>query len=414
MRLERKPVTAWERGSLVWSTQFNDLRTDRSMGSDPAARRHRLNIELRTFALLAPKTVIRDADAVNHIDLLHMLERNSGGIRAAFECGALVFGIRDAAASLSEVNEQAGENRAFPERFKEARDRLHTVDEWLAARELILVETATTGKDTFSEHLNVILNSGMLSSEDEDVLRSAIDIARRSANGKPSLRFGHVFNGVKTAGGSAELIQWCRAAHVLVAPNEHELPPSTADRDLRPDIVALLCRRTAVNLKLTRRWTDLYPRRILTEDALLSLSFNDIARLRSKAGSRYFKAAVKVQKGFATGEFEHAYGDYLEALAEYIEVIGADHSAEMVDWQKALLDQRIAGREEWAKVLLWFIPILATKAFELVTMSLWPRAPGMLTTAGERVRSIREKMAPDALLRLQRGTTVTPVNRGEP
>jgi hypothetical protein len=410
MRLERKPVTAWAPGSLVWSTQFNDLRTDRSMGSDPAARRQRLNIELRTLALLAPRTVIRDADVVNHIDLLHMLERNSGGVRAAFECGALVFGIRDAAASLSEVNEQAGENRAFPERYQEAKEKLSTVDEWLTGKKLTLVETATTGRDTFNEHLNVILDSGRLSSEDEDLLRSAIDAARRSSVADAPLRFGHVLSAVKAGSASAELVQWCRAAHVLIAPKEHGLPPSTANQDLRPDIVSLLCRRTTTSPKLTRRWTDMYPKRILTEDALLSLSFNDIAHLRSKVDPHYFKAAMNVQLAFGTPGFEHAYGDYLAALADYIETIGADHSTEMVDWQKALLDQRVAVEEERAKVLLWSIPILATRLLEFVTMSLFPGMPTMLTTAGERVRSIREKMGPNALLRLQRGTTVTPVD----
>jgi hypothetical protein len=85
----------------------------------------------------------------------------------------------------------------------------------------------------------------------------------------------------------------------------------------------------------------------------------------------------------------------------------------MIDWQKALLDQRIGVEEEQAKVLLWSIPILATRLLEFVTMSTFPGLPTMLTTGGERVRSIREKRAPNALLRLQRGTRVTPVNHSE-
>ena len=410
MRLERKPVTAWAPGSLVWSTQFNDLRTDRSLGSDAAARRNRLNIELRTLALLAPRTVIRDADAVNHIDLLQMLERNSGGIRAAFECGALVFGIRDSAASLSEVNEVAGENRAFPERFAEAGKRLGIVDDWLADRQLTLVETATTGKDTFSDHLDVILKSGRLTYEDEDTLRKAIVAARLSSDGVGSLRFAEVFTRVNAEGASAELVQWCRAAHVLGPPTEHGLPPSTANQDLRPDMVSLLCRRSTVSPMLTRRWTDMYPRKILTEEALLSLSFDDIAHLRKKVDAKYFNAARTVQLAFGTSAFDHVYGDYLAALAEYIDTIGADYCVEMVDWQKVLLDQRIALEEEQAKVLLWSIPILITRLLELATMSVFPGVSGGITTAGERIRGVREKVAPKRLLRLQKGTTVTPVD----
>ena len=43
-------------GTGVWSTQFNDLRTDRSIGGDPAARRQRLNIEPRTLS--CPKYIL--------------------------------------------------------------------------------------------------------------------------------------------------------------------------------------------------------------------------------------------------------------------------------------------------------------------------------------------------------------------
>jgi hypothetical protein len=409
MRLERKPVTAWLPGSLVWSTQFNDLRTERSMGSDPATRRRRLNTELRMLALFSPRTVIRDADAVNHIDLLDMLQRNSAGVRAAFNCGALVFGIRDSAASLSEVNEQARGNRAFPARFALAKEKLLAVDAWLADTGLTLVETATTGRDTFSEHLNVIADSGSLPAADEDVLRSAIEIARQSCVGEAPLRFGHVIREVEARGASRELVQWCRAAHVLVAPTEHKLPPSTADQDLRPEMVALLCRGSTVTPKLTRRWTDMYPKRILSEDSLLSLKFDDIARLRSKGDPHYFRAAMKVQLAFGTSGFEAAYGDYLAALADYIEAIGADPSAQMIDWQKALLDQRVEVKEEWNKVLLWAIPILFTTALGFVTVSVAAGVAAALTTGVERLRSIRGKRTPSALLRLQRGTTVTPI-----
>jgi hypothetical protein len=376
------------------------------MGLDRVARFRRLGIELRMLILFGGRTVIRDADAVNHIDLLDMLQRNSGGIRAGFECGALVFGIREFAESLSEVNEQAHENRAFPERFAQAKARLITVESWLAERGLTLVQTATSSKDTFSEHLHIILNSGRLLAEDEDVLRDAMEIARNSSAGEGPLRFGHVIREAKQRGASEELIQWCRAAHVLVAPAEHGLPPSTVDQDLRPDMAALLC-RCKDTPKLARRWSRLYPRRILTEDTLLSLPFDEIVRMRNKGNAGYFDAVRNVQLAFGTAGFEHAYGDYLEALAGYIEAIEADHSVEMIDWQKALLDQRVEVEEEKWKVSLGAIPVVMG-ILQLFTVS---RLPGLISTfaSGAGIaRSAKGKMKPSALVRLQRGTTITP------
>jgi hypothetical protein len=170
-------------------------------------------------------------------------------------------------------------------------------------------------------------------------------------------------------------------------------------------MVALLCRRKPAP-KLKRRWARLYPRRILTEDTLLSLPFDEIARMGNKGNSGYFEAVRKVQLVFGTTEFDNAYGEYLEALAGYIEAIGADHSVEMIDWQKALLDRKVETEEEIWKGLLLGIPIVVTKLLGLVTVSVVPGLVSTLTSDAGYIRSIKGKMMPSPLLRPQRGTTV--------
>lgn len=359
-------------------------------------------------ALFSPMTVIRDADIINHADLLDMLERNSASIRAAFLCGALALGIRDSAESLSEINESIGEKRASPEMYAKARERLPGIESWLAGTGLPLVETSTATINAFREHLDVVLDSGALSPRDEDILRPSIEIAREASAGNGPLRFGDVIREVRSRGGSDSLIQWCRAAHVLVAPRTHGIPPSTADQDLRPEMVTLLCLREGSS-EATRRWADLYPRKILTEDALMNLSFDRISVLRSKGYLRYFDAVKSVQLAFGTPAFDSVYGDYLAALAEYIEAIGEAQSAQMVDWQKALLDQRVEVEEEKAKGLLWAIPIMMLSSLELMTMTIAPGAVKGLAEGVERLRASRSRRSPGALLRLKKGTTVTPV-----
>lgn len=414
MDLLRKPIADWTRSPLVWTTQFNDLRNPMSLGSEAGARYRRIQLELKMLALLLPRAVIRDSDVVNHIELLDLVQRNVDGVRSVFESGIVTLGIRESASSLVDVNERAGQNRAYPERYGAARSQLPGVDSWLRERRVVLVETpADVKSDGFAANLQKIVDGRVLSAGDEEILRKAMAVSRELRGDEALLRFGDVYQYVLGKGlGSShgDVVQWCRAAHVLIAPAAHALPPSTVDQDLRPEMVTFLCGGPEGVALDPEKWTNLYPRRILHDEALMRMDFATVERLRVQARRiGYFDAALRIQRGARSEDFERSYEAYLRTLGEYLEIMGKELSVELVPWQKVLLDRRVKVEEEEAKGLWWSVPILIGVTLSIVTWSVVPVGLlGVAVPGLERIRSLRAARAPSPLSRLLSGTTVTP------
>jgi hypothetical protein len=305
----RKPLAAWKPGSLLWTTQFNDLRDPHSLGGTPSERLQRVLLEIKSHALLLPRMLIRDADVVNHITLQDLILKNTDGIRGAFESGTIVLGIRSNAASFSEINEKTGENRAFPNLYLEAQRRLTEVEQFLHQRRIEVAEMPGAGPlDKFGRNLQTILVSDMLSQEEDRLLRGGIAIATDRSATTNHLRFGDLYNFLvreKNCDPYGDLVQWCRAAHVLVLP---EFAPSTADRDLRPEMVAVILNYRHEQINDPDKWISLYPNRILPEPVLLTMRFDKIAELRAVGQQLgYFDSALAVQQAFGTASFDETY-----------------------------------------------------------------------------------------------------------
>jgi hypothetical protein len=414
MDLLRKPIAKWPRSSLVWTTQFNDLRTPASVGSNYTERYRRVQLELKMLALLLPCAVIRDADIVNHIELLDLLQRDVDGFRSVFERGAITLGIRETASSLVDVNEKAAKNRAFPERYDKVRIQLPQIDRWLGEQQVVLVETSANVRvDRFAANLRTILNAHRLSGQEEEILEKAILASRQRNDPDSLLRFGDIYryildNGLTSS--NSDLLQWCRAAHVLVAPAAHALPPSTVDQDLRPEMITLLYGRGEALALDPDRLLNLYPRRILSDDTLMRMDFPTIVRLRSKAIQLgYFQAAHAIQQPSEAAQFEKNYISYLRTLAEYLELIARELSVELVDWQKLLLERQVKIEEKEALALCWGVPFLVLTPIAIATVSWVPiQLAGLVGMGLTQLQSLRSTGAPSPLTKLLLGTTVTP------
>lgn len=421
MDLQRIPIGEFKSSPLVWTTQFNDLRSPLSLGANVEQRYLRIQLELKLLALLLPRALIRDANLVNHPELLQMLRDDVACIRTAFERGAILLAIRDTASNLVEVNEGAGPNRAFPQRYGAAQLQLPEIDSWLRDRQVGLVGTpAGAETDSFALNLEKILSEQKISEQNSAALRTAIQ-ASRQLNGEASLlRFGDVYRhlvGKRPKRASSELVQWCRAAHVLVAPVAHSLPASTADQDLPPRMSAFLCGHAEAFMPDTFKWIDLYPRRVLTDETLFQMNFKAIAGFRKTPyGIAYFKAAKAMQQAFAAEDFEKKYADYLGCLSEYLEFIGAEMRVELVGWQDALLRRQVKIEESDAKIFGWGTPIVMMGV--AAPFAIWTSSPldfmkGAALVAGvvgagiAGIRSLRESRNPSRLAKLLSGTTVT-------
>jgi len=409
----RKPLSDWDARSLAWTTQFNDLRDPTSLGSRPDEQHRRVQLELKVLVLLLPRMVIRDADLTNHLVLLRMFDKDAQQIRAAVESGTIVLGLRRGVPSLAALNEKTGIARAHPDRYAIARNHLPIIDAWLHQRQLVLLETPVdTEVDCFAANIEKVLASQLLTQRGHDVLAAAVAASRSAQEPNTLLRFANVYEYLHQncpQQEMGEVLQWCRAAHVLVAPSTHGLAPSTADRDLPPEMVSMLY-QSSDGFQADERWLSLYPTRILTPAALARMTFADIERLRVVGhGLGYFAAAVAVQRAASQAEFERVYQEYLSCLADYLAAISTDLRVELVPWQKELLERRVRRDGVEQRIRQWGIPLLllAPGALELWSWGAISVA-GLLTAGAALLRDYRDSRQPRTLTRLLSGTTVTP------
>ncbi len=413
MAEDRKPLHSWSPESVVWSTQFNDLRP-RGVGLDEDQRFAQLQLELKTQALLVPRTLIRDSDVVNHFQLLEAIRRDADGVRAVLRHGAIVLSIRDDAASFAEVNERLGFRRAFPERYHDAKAGVATLDDLVAKGEVVLTEEVTFRKQ-FRHNLNKLLTSHFLSTASQDDLHRALELVTQQY-GPEDLSLGALYD-VLVRNDNHDpygmLIQACRAAHSLAVPCIRGFPPSSADRDLPPDLVGFILGQAGRSIEEGRRWRDLYPPRILPLDALKELSWEEVLQIRRheiEAENGYYEAATRVRAKVGSPEFDAEYEDYLRHLSGLLERIGRDYNVELVEWQAAILDQAVLDERQLARVLAWSVPILVAVGYALYTLSVvTPLAEAIVVGKGMEhlVDSLRRRQ-PSPLERLRAGMTVSP------
>lgn len=429
--LLRRPVRKWKAGSLVWSTQFSDLRNRNSLGKTRTEQHRQTLLEIKSHALLLPRILIRDADLVNHMRLQEMIVKNVHGIRGAIENGSIVLGIRGNAGNLTEVNETAGIRRAFPKRYLKAQTPLAKIDQFLSDREICLAEGAAPTRNQFARNLRRVLPQ--LDPQEADLLQEGISVAEENCCDGSALRFGDIFDFlVRKRHGDpyGNLVQWCRAAHLMVFPGQPSFAPSTADRDLRPEMVAVIANYKRAKIQDPRGWIDLYPRRILPEDKLLTMSFDEIAAIR-ETGQKigYFQAVYDVQntvhQALDSRAFESANEIYLRRLAEYLEKMGTALSFELVDWQRDAVQKLVNIDEATANALCYAVPYslggaTAAGMFILAMLAIVPMeaaavlAQAAMEAAGKtaegltKLRAVRAALRPSPLSKLLAGTTITP------
>ncbi len=412
--LDRKPITSFGAESFAWTTQFNDLRTPSSLGATEDEAYRRVQVELKTLALLMPRVLIRDQDVVNHLMLQRMIRRNVCGIRHALEHRIIVLGIRSFAESFSEVNEQAGEERAFPRLYVRAKESLTKIDSILKNERISVVEVDRSAEtDRFAENLEKVLAGELLCDSDKVLLQDAINRTRERFPERPRLHFGDMYQylvGDKMQEPYGEVVQCCRAAHSLVHPEFVTFAPSASDRDLRPRMVAHILNQPGATINDPDRFFDLYPKRIFSDSVLEGMSFEDIRRLRREGFDHgYFDSARVLKEKVGMPDFESAYESYLRHLAEYLNLIGKELSLELIDWQKALLKKQINIDEKRRTAHAWGVPMAISAAFAIMTWSMVPMAIGAGVAKGvKKYGDYWNAKRPDSLSKLLSGLSVTP------
>ncbi len=422
----RRSVADWDPYSLLWSTQFNDQRNPETLGKKARDQYDRLKFELKMKALLLPGSLIRDADFLNNRYLLYMLWKNDEGIHDALKNGSIVLGIRESAESLTEVNEGMGMKRKDPKRYDDAKRCLPSIERDLRSQGVDLAGVPMAG-GRFEGNLQTILSSDRLFDSEKQLLREGIDIGRAGVTAGGSLRYGSFYPFLIEKGCDpyGDLLQLCRTAHTLAeAPG---IGLSTADRDLRPDMVALFRSRKRAELGDPGKWFDWYPKRILPANQLMHVPFSEIEKWKVE-GERlgYFKAARAVQRAIQQNvdpsSLKGIQEMYLRSLAEYLEKMGTDGPFELVEWQKRYLQEFVRSDERKAKALCWSVPVLlaagvSAGSYLLESLSLVPPgltsdiAPPAWAGAAATVPgllALRALRPPSALSKLLAGTTVTP------
>ncbi len=369
----RRAISAWAPGTLSWSTQFNDLRSQKKLGGSLVARQRALLRELKLFGIFERQMVIRDADVVNSLPLLHLITGERSPIRPGIVDGVYTLGLRRGASSFSEVNHQAGENRAYPKRYLETQRLVETLDQFLKDESILIADIDSIGKDAFGSHLRRLLKSGLLLGEEGECLADAIEQAK--ALGESDLRFGSIYaqlsEMMKASNADRHsllhLIRWCRAAHVLTVPSDLGLPVTSSDKDLRPAQVSFILARNASEEQPPALKDHIFPKGVLTDDFLERMTIADMLKYRDR-GFRmgYFSAADKLQ--VATGAaVKAATHEYLRALEEYMIAIAADGKAELVDLEKELAQRKVDLREFLEMFAATAIPVVIGGASLLTT-----------------------------------------------
>jgi hypothetical protein len=412
MLKKRKDLADWPDGSLIWSTQFNDLRKIESSGTSPEVRRENLRMELKKQGLLQSHTLIRDADSVNNIDLLDLVDSNVDAIQSGIAHGTHVFGLRSDAESLTQVNDNAGLKRAYPERFEKVKLLVKNLDILLEQSEVVVADVKLpVGNDVFNDNIKRLLGSSHLSASESDMLRLAHQTATVACNSK-LLRFGDLYDELvrhKAQAPESNLLQWCRAAHVLAAPASIGLPPSSANDDIHPVHAAFFCGVGNNHITSSAPWLELFPRNILTDRAVRALTFEDIVRCR-RHGLQigYFEASNRLHSELGSSNFERSFISYLKSLEEYLIAISLEAKVELVDWQKEVTRRYFTERTIIETTATWGIPVILAVGYSLITHAPLPIDEAGAIGAGlEALRRFRRARKPAQLERLLKGTTVS-------
>jgi len=338
------------------------------------------------MALLFPGILIRDSDTVSNFRLMSGITRNRFKVQHALEDGSIVLGVRTSKASLSEVNEQIGKTRFDPRVFEPAKNWLRKIDTFLANNGIHLADVpVSTTKDRFANNLEKVLASSQLDPREETLLRDAIGQARDITPKGESLRFGILFRLLKERGCNpyGEVVQWGRAAHVFA--DSAGLPPSTANDDLDPIKVRVILNREPAKLEDPGEWLKWYPDKIIQEDCIAAMEFDEIREHRKKGQEiGYFAAFEEVQASINSNNIHNAYETYLRRLASYMRAIGA--RVRLSDWPKEELE-RLVKQEKKQRDLLWYligsIPVLfgVGTGCWLETLSVLPVSTATLGSA---------------------------------
>lgn len=404
--LQRKPLLSYSYPH--WSTQFNDLRNPASLGRTPDEQERATLRELKVQALFQQHTIIRDADAVNHLPLLELILEDNHALDAG-----IVFSLRPGIESFTELNERTGTRRAHPDRYEKVKPFVRKLDSLMTTSGALVAEPGIPGNvDAFRTNLERVLRSSYLQAKDKDLLREAIAKAD-SSSGASLLGFGELYDHlVRSRGVSPDgrLIKACRAAHALVIPSALGIRCSSSDQDLDPALVAIVLGHEGGGMINAGQWTDLYPRKILVDDAVDMMPFEKIKEHRSRFGEKlgYFSAARALHAAAGTPALEKAFIKYLECLEQYILAIGKDCRVELAGWHKETVRKHRASRDARERALSFGIPIIVAAAGSLITLA--PIPISLATAAGTGLALLREARrarSPAPLDRLLSGTTVS-------
>ena len=352
--VHRPALESWTVGLVSWSLHFNDLRS-----LEDNAAEITLN-ELKMMALFDETVLIRDADVVNHLQLLDIFTNNTADFREAVRAGIFVFPIRADADCFSQVNDRAGSARAYPDRHGIASMHLPIFDRYLADWGIITPQIERRVEaNTFPTLLERVMPHLTAKTFQYDLLQKTLNEAKETYEGK-HIQFGKIYEFLNTHQRShpkdvGELIQWCRVAHVLTVPYELGLAPTSANHDIDPWSVAIVLGHSVTEPKLNRSvWFGRFPELIPDEDWIKHLSFRDIVRLRDhgfQAG--YFQAVAALQHIDQQSQlFEHAYEEYLVCLSKYLQALEWQTKARFVRWQEVLADDLAKLRKEYESY--WF------------------------------------------------------------
>jgi hypothetical protein len=371
--LVRNPYDSWPVEHLAWATGFSDLRPPETLGSHADLR---LQLELKTQSLFVKYTVLRDSDLRSNPLLAAAIADNANGVRDAVVGQAILLSIRADAEDFSDANHQVGPNRAFPHRYERAIPVLKRIDSFVDDQAIAL-PTGSTMKAAavFRTNLKALLESTVLPESQLALLAEAVDRAEQQARSS-LIRFADVYEFLVRRSGLdpfGDVIQWCKAAHVLAVPAYLGVAPLTVDRDVSPAQVRFFRRMPTPALSRDDRFGELLPRRILSDQALLALTYTEIMDLRQVAEQEgYFEAFARARRAYAEGEqsFASAYADYLRSLQEYIERIGVERRVELVPWQQHIARNALRGRAATDALLRFGVPLVMLSGFALLIQSL--------------------------------------------
>src|SRR5271157_2768563 len=352
------------------------LGDPRGLGSTRVEKERTIRRELKRQALFERCTVVRDADLVNNALLVNLILDDTDALQLGFSHGTHLLSIRSGLECLTEVNEAAGSHRANPEMYSKAKRLVARMDALVTAKRLpVAAIDSTHHVDLFRSHLNRLCASSFLSEPEQRQLGIAIE--RSTATSEGRLRFGDIYDYLvrkRRFSPRSDLIQWCRAAHVLTVPSDLRIAPSCSDQDLAPHQAAFILGHHEEQCVDTRRWFQKFPRRILTEDALDALTFHEIIRFRD-IGTRlgYFDVVAALQGALGSQSLDKTFVSYLKVLEEYLLAIGVDFKVELVDWQAELARRYMNAKEYQSMGLVSFgIPVILTATYCLVTQTPFP------------------------------------------